>query len=243
LVTAAPATAQVVNILHNFAGGSNDGQAPGSGLTLSASTLFGVSPAGGSNGAQLGVVFRMNINGTGFGLIHSFGGGLTDGDTPLGTLAISGTTLIGMTVGGGSAANAGTVFRVATDGTGFGVLHSFMGGTADGYDPLGSPVVSGSAVYGMTSQGGTANLGVVYRMNLDGNGFQVIHSFTGGASDGQLPSYSAPVVSGSTIYGMTIGGGTAGQGVVFKMNTDGSGFSYCIPSRSEPATATVPRAA
>ena len=63
-------------------------------------------------------------------------------------------------------------------------------------------------------------------MNTDGTGFQVIHSFVGGAGDGQAPSFSAPVVSGGVIYGMTPSGGPApGFGVTFKMNTDGTRFT------------------
>src|SRR5205807_6632795 len=58
-----------------------------------------------------------------------------------------------------------------------------------------------------------------------GTGFQVIHSFTGGIGDGQGPAYSRLVVSGSTVYGMTPSGGTTGLGIIFSMNTDGSGFT------------------
>ncbi len=152
-------------------------------------------------------------------------GGLTDGQTPNGSVIVSGPTLYGMTQGGGSAVNDGTVFKINADGTGFGLLHRFQGGPADGLGPLGTPALAGSALYGMTPQGGTANLGTVFKVNTDGTGFGLLHSFTNSPADGQAPLYSAPVVAGSTLYGMTAGGGADGHGAVFKVNADGTGFN------------------
>jgi uncharacterized repeat protein (TIGR03803 family) len=223
LLPVPPAAAQVVTILHSFAGGTADGKTPFGSLTASGSTLYGMTESGGAFGP--GTVFRIGADGTGFGLLHSFGSSiLTDGINPTGSLTLSGSTLYGMTQGGGSAGNSGTVFRLNADGTGFGLLHSFTGGAGDGFQPLGSLAQAGPALYGMTPQGGTANIGTAFRMNADGTGFSLLHSFTGGPADGQLPAYSAPVVSGSTVYGMTNEGGTAGQGAVFRMNADGTGF-------------------
>ena len=159
------------------------------GLTLSGTTVFGTTSVGGSGGD--GTVFQMGIDGSGFATIHNFRGGLTDGDTPLGTLALAGQALYGMTQGGGSVPYGRTVFQINTAGSGFAIDHAFVGGPNDGFNALGSPTISGSAVYGMTMQGGTANLGTVFKQNLDGTGFTVIHSFTGGAGDGQAPSYSS----------------------------------------------------
>jgi uncharacterized repeat protein (TIGR03803 family) len=216
-----PASAQVV--LHNFMGPPpDDGKAPNGSLVPFGSDFYGMTSEGGSMG--FGTIFKIGNNGTGYTPLHVFTGGSNDGRNPLGTLVQSGGFFYGMTLAAGSG-GVGTVFRTNSDGTGFTILHSFQGGANDGDGPLGSPIVSGGVIYGMTQQGGTANLGVVYRMNADGTGFQVVHSFTGTATDGQTPSYSALVVSGGSVYGMTPGGGTAGLGVIFKMNADGSGFS------------------
>jgi uncharacterized repeat protein (TIGR03803 family) len=220
LLSTTPTNAQVV--LHTFTGFPSDGQGPVGSLVPFGSAFYGMTNAGGSAGN--GTIFKMNPDGTGYTLLRSFLGGANDGSDPFGTLAQSGGVFYGMTEFGGSGGD-GTIFKMNADGTGFGVVHSFQGGAADGNSPVGSPVVSAGVVYGMSSQGGTANLGVVYRMNPDGTDFQVIHSFTGGANDGQLPSFSAPVVSSGVIYGMTVGGGTAGQGVIYRMNADGTGFT------------------
>jgi uncharacterized repeat protein (TIGR03803 family) len=214
-----PIAAQIINILHSFTGGPNDGQNPGGAFTVSGSTFFGTTSGGGN--VNDGAVFKMNLDGSGYGLLHSFTGSLTDGAIPYGSLEIAGTSLFGFSLGGGSASN-GVVFKLNSDGTAFGLPHSFTGTSSDGAGPLGSPIQSGGLLYGMTSQGGTGNKGTVFRMNLDGTGFAVLHSF--GGPDGQDPSYSKLLFSGNKLYGMTASGGANGAGCVFSLNADGTNF-------------------
>ena len=54
----------------------------------------------------------------------------------------------------------------------------------------------------------------------------VLQNFTGtgGAAPGSSPS-AGLTLSGSTLYGTTVGGGSSGAGTVFKVNTDGSGYT------------------
>jgi uncharacterized repeat protein (TIGR03803 family) len=221
MLPGAPAAAQVV-VLHSFTGGATDGQNPDGALTQFGSTFYSMTSAGGVFGD--GTVFNINADGTAFALLHSFSGGLSDGRNPTGSPAIAGSTFYGMSLAGGNGGN-GAVFKFNADGTGYSLVHSFFGGAADGSSPLGSPVLSGSTLYGMTSQGGTANLGTVFKTNADGTAFSVLHSFTGAPGDGHFPSFSALLISGSSIYGMTAEGGSADQGAIFRMNTDGTGFS------------------
>ena len=56
----------------------------------------------------------------------------SDGANPRAGLILSGNTLYGTAVGGGSSGN-GTVFAVNTDGTGFTNLHSFTAGSDNPY--------------------------------------------------------------------------------------------------------------
>lgn len=131
-----------------------------------------------------------------------------------GGLTLIGSTLYGATCNGG-VANEGTVFKVNTDGTDFTVLHSFAG--TDGASPWGGSLsVSGSTLFGTTYAGGTAGDGTVYEINTDGSGFQVLHSFAGGASDGRSPERGV-VTDGSALYGATTYGGPTDQGVVFAL--------------------------
>src|SRR5262249_15372520 len=60
-------------VLYNFGIVVNDGQTPLAGLVQgSDGGLYGTTSAGGSNSA--GAVFRLSTNGTGYAVIHHFGG-------------------------------------------------------------------------------------------------------------------------------------------------------------------------
>jgi MYXO-CTERM domain-containing protein len=168
--------------------------------------------------------------------IHRFLGGAADGASPQGDVVVSGSTLYGVTLAGGTS-GAGTVFKVGTDGTGFTLLRSFAGG--DGREPRGSLVMSGATLYGMTDRGGASNSGTVFKVDTDGNNFALLHSFAGGAGDGQ----SAPgslVVVGSTVYGMTKQGGASDLGTVFKVDTDGNNFAVLHSFAGGPADGQSP---
>ena len=66
----------------------------------------------------------------------------------------------GMTSEGGS---NGVVFQIRTDGTGFQVLHRFAG--SDGGKPVGSLILFGATLYGMTMNGGNHGNGVVFALD------------------------------------------------------------------------------
>src|SRR5215207_9611380 len=53
----------------------------------------------------------------------------------------------------------------------------------------------------------------------------VLHSFAGGSADGSIPGHGPLVLSGSTLYGMTVSGGADSFGTVYRVGTDGTGFS------------------
>lgn len=54
--------------------------------------------------------------------------------------------------------------------------------------------------------------------------YTILHNFGADSGDGREP-WGSLIVSGSTLYGMTTYGGIYGQGTLFKMNTDGSGYT------------------
>ena len=72
---------------------------------------------------------------------------------------------------------AGNLFSINTDGSGFNNVHSFSGG--DGDVPYGSLTLIGSTLYGMTSGGGANGKGTVFSMNTDGTGLRTLVSFSG----------------------------------------------------------------
>ena len=95
-------------VLHSVSD-DNNGKFPSGSLTLSGSTLYGMTQYGGSN--NCGTAFQINTNGTGFALLRSFAGGVNDGKNPKGSLTLDGSTLYGMTYAGG-VLDAGTVFSI-----------------------------------------------------------------------------------------------------------------------------------
>ncbi len=206
-------------VLHPFAGGVSDGGDPCAALTRVGSVLYGMAPAGGTT--NNGVIFKIQANGTGFQVLHSFAGGTTEGSLPMGSLKASGSWLYGTTFGGG-AYSSGTVFKVQTNGTGFQTLHSFGSTGTDGTQLEGSLILINSILYGMTLNGGASGRGTIFKIKTDGTGYAVLHSFTGGTADGGGP-YGALKAKGSTLYGMTVAGGH-GLGTIFKINTNGTQF-------------------
>ncbi len=170
-----------------------------------------------------GTVFRIGGDGGGFQVLHAFAGGAGDGAHPGGSLLLSGMTLYGMTMNGGDG-DSGTIFKMQADGSGYALLHKFAGGAADGKNPHGSLVLSGTMLYGMTYEGGNGDMGTIFRLQTDGGGYRLLHKFAGGAADGAHPA-GALAIAGATLYGMTTEGGRADVGTVFKIGTDGRGFS------------------
>jgi uncharacterized repeat protein (TIGR03803 family) len=74
-------------------------------------------------------------------------------------------------------------------------------------------------LYGTTFQGGTAGLGVVYK--VDPSGHQtVLHNFTG-TPDGSLPMGDLVRDSAGNLYGTANAGGGVGCGVVYKLAPGG----------------------
>ena len=158
-----------------------------------------------------------------------------DGRLPSCTLVLSGNTLYGTASYGGSSGN-GTVFAVKTNGTGFTNLHSFTASVGpyytntDGTDPSDRLILSGNTLYGTAETGGSFGSGTVFAVKTNGTGFTTLYNFTafdpntGTNSDGFWP-LGGLVLSGNTLYGTTYGGGSSGGGTVFKINTNGTGFT------------------
>jgi uncharacterized repeat protein (TIGR03803 family) len=155
-------------------------------------------------------VFKVNTDGSGYVVLKNFTG--SDGSKPQAALTLSGNTLYGTTVEGGSS-GAGTMFKVNTDGTGYTVLKTFSG--SDGAEPFAGLTLSGSKLYGTTRAGGRSKYGTVFKINTNGSDYTVLKSFTGG--DGANPQ-AGLTLSGSTLYGSTAYGGDFNEGTVFSLS-------------------------
>ena len=209
------------SLLHEFAGGINDGKNPYGRLTLSENTLYGMTYYGGKT--NCGVVFKMEIDGSNYTNLHEFVSGPYGKQNTQGSLALSGSTLYGMTLWGSSLGN-GVIFKMNTNGSGFVTLHEFASFGGDGDNPYGSLTLSGNTLYGTTAEGGSIGNGVVFKINTDGSNYTNLHEFIGGNDDGKTP-YDDLTLVGSSLYGMTIYGGDNDKGVIFKMEIDGGNYT------------------
>lgn len=207
---------------------NDDGANPMSGLILGGSKLYGASfNGGGFNG---GTVFSINSDGTGFTNLHAFNNAnVNDGASPHGSLILENNVLYGTTIAGG-AVSGGTVFAINADGTGFTILHSFdLANTNDGAIPYAGLNLSGNKLYGVAVSGGSSGYGVIFALDIDGENYTNLYSFsepdpdTGTNDDGADPVASL-TVDGNILYGTTAFGGTGGSGTLFSIRMDGTGF-------------------
>ena len=130
-----------------------------------------------------------------------------------GVILDSAGDLYGTAVYGGTG-NSGVVYSVGTPSYGGEtVLYNFTG-LADGGAPYAG-VIRDSAgnLYGTTMYGGTAQAGVVYKLDTAGHE-TVLYSFTGGI-DGGNPSAGVIGDQAGNLYGTTTKGGKYGGGVVY----------------------------
>jgi len=205
--------------------------------------------AGGYDGSLLIVgtnFYGMNTDGGGAGVgtvasdlavLHTFTNSPGDGANPhYNSLAIAGSTLYGMTAYGGTN-TYGTLFKVGTTGTGYGIMHYFRGPPGDGSTPYSTPVINGATLYGTTTGGGSNNFGTIFSVNTNGLGYTLRHQF-GTFNDGSFP-YGSLVQCGTALYGTTMGGGTNGRGTFYKMNLDGTGYAVWYHCAAASGTAPL----
>ena len=175
-----------------------------------------------------GSVFRMNTNGTGFQVLHQFGGLAEDDGFIPGALALGRDGLLyGCTFFGGYPSNAGTVFKIARDGSDYSVLHRFGERRELGGSPMAEhPLLEGSDgfLYG-AADGGSNRAGVIFKLNKAGGHFQVLHHFAGERGTGDSPLGGLVEWCDGALYGATYEGGIDGAGTLFRINKDGSGFA------------------
>ena len=209
-------------VLHSFTG-SPDGCLPDGPLIMdTAGNLYGTTSYGGQSECppySCGTVFKFAPDGTET-VLYSFNIA-PDGEIPESRLIMDASgNLYGTTVYGG-ARGAGTVYRVAPDGTEK-VLYSFCAKSdcADGFLPYaGLHRDEKGDLYGTTGYGGNTNCaegngcGLVFKLAPDG-AETVLHAFTGG-SDGQFPVGDLITDNAGRLYG------TAGAGGVDCAEPDG----------------------
>ena len=180
-------------VLHSFAGGT-DGANPNGGLVLdSTGAVYGTTAWGGGttlpgprlvHGVRSLVHQQRQAAAWAEEILHRFTDG-TDGASPNGGLIFDPKgALYGTTGGSGSEFN-GTVFRLTKTVSGRWaetIVHGFSYKNPDGGSyPTGLALDKAGDLYGTATAGGIYNGGVVYRLNLSGQGktwsFYVLYAF------------------------------------------------------------------
>ena len=223
-----------------------EGTVPGTGGSQSDGFLYGVARTGGENGT--GTVFKIARDGTGFEVLHVFGEITSDEDDPLtknadgayplGSLVENNGFLYGTTSRGGPQGR-GTVFQVRADGSAFTTLYVFKqlipvedgpSVNDNGAHPLAGLLDGGDGyLYGVASVGAEHGTGNVFRMKLDGTGFETLHHF--GSRFGSQPAATPALGQDGLLYGTTSTGGVDEEndpssfGTIWSMATDGTGFT------------------
>lgn len=199
---------------------NSDGIGP-NGFALVGNVLYGSANAGGTNG--YGTIFRVNTDGTHFTNLFNFNLGGYDvgtgtytnstGANPNPGLLLISNTLYGTTFYGGKQ-DAGTVFKINTDGSGFATVFSFS--FTNGQSPASGLTLYSQALYGTTVGGGTNSYGTIFKINLSDLSFGFVYQFTN-----QINPYGGVVVSSNSFYGFGQYGGASNHGLVY----GGGGYS------------------
>jgi uncharacterized repeat protein (TIGR03803 family) len=220
--------------------------------------FYGTTEYGGNAGpifgSDNGTVFKITTNGTlttlySFGTVTNVSGYPQDGANPIaGLVQGSDGSFYGTTESGGTN-DAGTVFKITTNGVlttlySFGMLNNAEYAWLDGAEPVAGLVqASDGYLYGTTAYGGTnrnaedlAGFGTVFKINTNGllttlYSFGTVTTnypgFNSGPVDGANPAAGLVQASDGNFYGTTQSGGANplenfAFGTVFKITTNGT---------------------
>lgn len=205
--------------LYEFTGMSsaNTGYSPRGGLLIASDGHIYGTAEGGQNGN--GTIFKINKDTQAFTSypIPSWGR-----DSPNGHLIERSDGFLYGTATEG----VGAIFKVRKDGTGYTVLKTFDDFSKGQNLRGGLTEAPDGALIGTFNYGGAHGIGGVYRINADGTGYTILHSFQ--PIDGNGPSGELILSPDGFIYGTTVTGGVNNYGTVYKIKADGSQFTKLI---------------
>lgn len=173
--------------------------------------LYGTTSEGGARGS--GVIFSYEF-GKGYAKLYDFDSTGTAGGKPFGNLVqASDGKIYGMTRSGGSHL-AGVVFCYDPQTAVYSVKKNFD--IINGANPYGSLIqASNGKLYGMTSAGGSHDLGVIFSLDLSGvyTKLKDLNNINGASPQGTLKQ-----ASDGKLYGMTNKGGNSNLGTIFSFD-------------------------
>jgi uncharacterized repeat protein (TIGR03803 family) len=204
-----------------------NGTTPIGGLLIDGDTMYGTTSAGGEHGS--GVLNKLSTSGSGFQVLHQFAGyqGQQTGG-PQGELLLGQDGFIYGTQFGGGKYDQGTIFRISKTGSGFEVLHDFLGtiqpgNSTDGADPEGRLAQGADGtIYGTTTFGGTpTGYGTAWSLKLTGGKwvYKQLRRFAAGShfNDANLLHAGLVIDTNGVLYGADAGGGVYQGGAVYEL--------------------------
>ncbi len=197
--------------VYEFGQAKDDGAKPAVLAAGPDGTLYGATVAGGE--FKKGVLFSIKPDGSGYKILRSFEGGRGDGFNPTSLWVGPDGSLVGSLSGEGPS-GYGAIFRAASDGSAYTILHPFTG-NADGDAPIIYAVDSDGAVYGVSSRSRTPLH--LFRVGPGGD-FKIVYDAP--PSPGYTDTGVGPFVDGGDGFFY----GVAGLNI-FKVKKDGSGYA------------------
>jgi len=204
----------------------NTGQNPYGNLTeVSSGEFWGTTIQGGTNNG--GTLFKYDNNIDSFQVLHRFVSSV-NGRNPQGSLAKhSNGKLYGLSNRGGKT-NFGVLFE-------FDVNNNLFANKIDlntqenGSFPLSnlSEFSKNYYLYGLKSEGGANDDGVLFKMNIENNEVEKIHDFKAN-TDGANPHGNLTEAPNHKFYGLTLNGGVNNNGALFEYDPMGSVFAKKI---------------
>ena len=157
----------------------NDGSMPSGRIVAIENAVYGTTEYGGPNCRErksnletrgCGVVYRYSDE-SGYSVLHAFNG--SDGERPTSGLVAGRDGLLYGATNAGGALEHGVIYRLAPDGSGFTVLHSFESGDRHGT----LTIANDDTIYGVApSPGGDGHGATVFSLSA-GGAYQTLHSF------------------------------------------------------------------
>ena len=256
-----------VRTLHQFI--AEEGYAPRSGLLRPGDGFFyGTTRFGSPNVANSsGTIYRIREDGTGFEILHRFAPweAVNDFGAPVNEQGVypesplilgSDDFLYGVTRGGGTG-GTGAIFRIRRNGSEFAAIHSFGPITSDvdespplnvgGASPNGQLLeMPDGYLYGVAAGGGVNGRGTIFRIRLDGTGFERILDFEALSDVSPFTNYTGIIPGvGLTdghdgyMYGSASSGGANADGTLFRLDAATLDFevihAFDFPEGSGPA--------
>ena len=211
-------------LLHEFNYESTNGYWPESALLWGSDGVLYGTLAEGEEEEDLGKIFKINPDGSGFEVIHDFKLNPRDGVHPLwGLVEGRDGALYGSTLTGGPLKD-GMIFKLRKDGSHYQILHSFAQIRFSLGKPYGPLLVApDGTLFGVTRYGGRPlDGGTVYTIGRTGEDLRVIGYLGKDTQDVVVPSGELALDDAGNFYGSTIKGGLSNDGGLFRCNRLGN---------------------